>query len=78
MSKETTPLLHLQNELSFRKPLRVTQVYVFRQGGAYPICPQCGISLEREFQNFCDRCGQKLDWKQFKHAQVIRSGPDSK
>lgn len=78
MNRRTAPLPSLQNELSFRRPLSVTQVYVFRQGGAYPICPQCGISLEREFQNFCDRCGQRLDWKQFKHAQIIYPGPDGK
>lgn len=72
MSKKT--LFLAQNELNFRKPLPVTQIYVFRRDGSYPVCPQCAISLEREFQNFCDRCGQRLDWKQFKNAQIIYPG----
>lgn len=28
----------------------------------YPICPRCNSSLDREYQNYCDRCGQALDW----------------
>ena len=37
----------------------------------YPVCPRCGISLDREYQSFCDRCGQRLDWKHYKEAQII-------
>lgn len=42
---------------SFRQPLAVLRS---SQGG--PACPRCGSPLEHEQQNFCDRCGQKLDW----------------
>lgn len=31
----------------------------------YPICPRCGISLEREFMKFCNNCGQKLGWDKY-------------
>jgi len=58
-------------ELSFRIPMEVTQVRLFPSDGAYPVCPQCGISLEREYQRFCDRCGQRLNWKSYGKASVI-------
>jgi len=58
-------------EMSFRRPMKVTQVRMFPLDGAYPVCPQCNISLEREYQRFCDRCGQRLDWKNYKKAEVI-------
>lgn len=29
---------------------------------SYPVCPCCGITLEREYQLHCDRCGQALAW----------------
>ena len=31
---------------------------------AFPVCPSCGITVERDHQNYCDRCGQRLDWGQ--------------
>lgn len=50
---------------AFRTPMAVTQARWFRTDGTYPVCPQCGISLEREYQRFCDRCGQRLEWKDY-------------
>ena len=38
---------------------------------AFPVCPNCGCTLEREYQNYCDRCGQRLDWNSYNHAAVI-------
>lgn len=56
---------------AFRVPMPVTQIRLFQTDGAYPVCPQCGISMEREHQSFCSRCGQRLDWKNYKRAQII-------
>ena len=56
------------HQLSFRRPLKVLQVRCFPQQGwtaVYPVCPRCGVTMEREYQHFCDRCGQKLDWSAF-------------
>lgn len=50
------------------KPKSVTEIRKiknFNGSIAFPVCPQCGITLEREFQAFCDRCGQRLDWNTF-------------
>lgn len=59
------------SELSFRRPMPVTQIRLFKTDGGYPVCPQCEISLERDYQRFCDRCGQRLDWTNYKNAQII-------
>lgn len=67
MRKSASPVA----ELSFRVPMRVTQVRLFPLDGAYPVCPQCKISMEREYQRFCVNCGQRLDWKGFKQAEII-------
>lgn len=55
----------LKFELGFRQALPVTEVRLFRDGWTYPVCPRCKITMEREYQNFCDRCGQRLDWSRF-------------
>ena len=39
--------------------------------GCYPVCPYCKLTLDREYQHFCDRCGQELDWKNYSNAISI-------
>lgn len=58
-------------ELSFRRPMTVIQARMSSNDGAYPVCPQCKISLEREYQCFCDRCGQRLGWEDYGKARII-------
>ena len=61
-------------ELLYRIPLAVTQCsgYYGRYGFViFPICPRGCRSFEREYQFFCDRCGQKLSWSQYPHAKLI-------
>ena len=64
----------LWQELSFREPMPVTQIRCFRYPygvAGFPVCPQCGVTMEREYQSFCDRCGQRLEWKEFSKATII-------
>lgn len=61
----------LKRELSFRTPLPVKEVFVYPSGSSFPICPRCKITMEREYQKFCDRCGQKLDWSLYDWAAVV-------
>lgn len=61
-----------EHELTFRIPMRVTSVRLFRSGDTYAVCPKCQIGLEREYMAFCDVCGQKLSWHQFNKAKVVR------
>lgn len=66
-------MLHIFGQaMTFRIPLLVTKVIVYSDHTAYPLCPRCTIGLEREYMNFCDRCGQKLSWKLFAYAKIIR------
>lgn len=61
--------------LSYRAKLQVREV-MQRSNGAYYLCPRCRISLDRDFQSFCDRCGQHLDWAGYRKARLIF--PDTK
>lgn len=63
-------------EMSFREPMAVTQIRCFRWSigiTGFPVCPQCGVTMEREYQSFCDRCGQRLDWTGYSKATIIFS-----
>ena len=60
--------------LSYRRPMRVSEIMVFpkiRGNPGYPVCPRCEITMEREYMAYCDRCGQCLDWHGFKHAKIV-------
>lgn len=64
----------LQRELRFRFPMPVTHIRYYPDGTGfttYPVCPQCRVTFEREYQRFCDRCGQYLSWKDFSKAIII-------
>jgi len=61
-----------RRELSFRRPMAVTEVvYHSRSGNSFPRCPRCRLTMEREYMHFCDRCGQKLDWSSFQHSTIV-------
>lgn len=59
-----------KREITYRFPLTV-QFYIFLGNEEYPVCPRCRCSLEREYMNFCDRCGQKLIWKNYGRTKRI-------
>lgn len=58
-----------------RQPIRVTHILRLPCGTEFPICPACGITLEREYQLYCDRCGQCLSWVGFSKAQIVCWAP---
>lgn len=62
--------------LSYRIPMPVRAVrcfHTFAGPSSYPVCPRCRNTMAREYQAFCDRCGQALDWTDFSKAVVLRS-----
>lgn len=61
---------------AFRNPMVVNKILIFYNcygETGYYVCPRCEVSLERDFVSYCDRCGQALDWKQYKKATRIFS-----
>lgn len=65
---------YLRYLAEYRRELLITEVMVFPNGDAYYVCPRCNITLEREFMSYCDRCGQRLGWKEYKKAEIIYPG----
>lgn len=35
---------------------------------SYPVCPKCFANIDREYQNYCSSCGQKLSWEKYDRA----------
>lgn len=67
----------LLDALRYRTPMPVVKILAFPSVSGYstyPVCPRCGISMEREYQHYCDRCGQALDWEAFEEALVVYYG----
>ncbi len=65
-------------QLAYRVAMRVTAVRLFRSAAgedAYPVCPRCRETMEREYMSFCSRCGQRLDWRRYQQANVIYVEP---
>ncbi|MBQ7975211.1 MAG: hypothetical protein IJ300_05950 [Clostridia bacterium] len=60
----------IEEKLLYREPMFVREVLVFDDGNGYPICPRCCSTFEREYQEFCDRCGQHLKWYGFSTKAV--------
>ena len=61
-------------EMPSREPMPVTHIRCFRYLSGvtgFPVCPQCRRTMEREYQSYCDRCGQCLDWNNFSKATII-------
>ena len=55
----------LEDIISYRQPMYVTQARRYTRETYYPVCPRCSSSLDREYVNYCDRCGQMLNWRYF-------------
>ena len=67
---DTVSLSELEDALSYRLPMAVSEIRVFNKHDGYPICPRCHRTLDREYMQFCDRCGQNLMWTQFRNAKI--------
>ena len=55
---------------SYRIPLPV--MHLRRYGDSvYSVCPRCCLTLEREYQIYCDRCGQRLGWELYGRMVIV-------
>ncbi len=59
------------DSVSYRLPMIVSEIYLYRDKNTYPVCPRCKTTLEREYQSYCDRCGQFLNWDKFDKALIV-------
>ncbi|MBE7031100.1 MAG: hypothetical protein E7409_06700 [Ruminococcaceae bacterium] len=71
MNTKEAPPEEIEKSLSYRIMMEVEEIVVYTmQDAAFPVCPRCGCSFEREYQAYCDRCGQALGWENFFRAKV--------
>ena len=58
--------------ITYRMPMMVSEVVVFSRWYGeelYYRCPRCQELLERDSLAYCSRCGQCLDWSNYKRAK---------
>lgn len=65
MNNSTNDKMYTSNvlrELSYRVRMRVEKCV--KEGPYFfSVCPKCGSIIERDYQSYCDRCGQALSWR---------------
>ena len=64
--------------MTYRVPMMVKDLvafYHFPEDDVYYRCPRCQQLLAREFMAYCDRCGQCLDWSEYRKAKRTYHGP---
>lgn len=74
LKEKQNTAIDLRQELSYRRVMKVRKIYQYRGGRGdtfFPACPRCNLPVEREYQSYCDRCGQRLGWEDFGKAVVI-------
>jgi len=70
--KASPAFLLILDAISKHTAQSVGQIRVLHGDDAFPVCPGCTATLEREYQHYCDRCGQALDWENYVYASVER------
>ena len=66
-------LLSLFRFAAYRIALPVREYILYRDAfgreSTYYYCPRCDGTLERDYQAYCDRCGQCLNWEHIAKAK---------
>lgn len=57
--------------VSKQTPSLVVNAFVYANGDTYFQCPNCKVTMEREYQRYCDRCGQRLKWPALRKIHYI-------
>lgn len=55
---------------SYRIPKKVKNIRVYPDNCFFGVCPRCSNSIDREYQTFCNCCGQRLDWSKLDEAEA--------
>ena len=64
--------------MTYRTPMMVDKAVIIRKAfydDLYYCCPRCQIFLARDFMAYCDRCGQCLDWSEYRKAKCTYHRP---
>ena len=69
-------ILDLLLSPTYHLPKTVTAVRIYRNKNIFSVCPRCDVCIEREYQGYCHRCGQYLDWSKLDDAEEIFIGWD--
>ena len=59
-----------QKECRYRIPFEIKKISIQQNEYSFPICPRCKDVIDREYQSFCDRCGQRLAWNWYDEGKV--------
>lgn len=73
-------LQKITETIDYRTPRIVTEMIVYQDlfgETGYYICPRCDCTLDREFVHFCDRCGQRLNWRKYMHVKIRNKATDA-
>jgi ferredoxin len=62
---------NILQRISYRKPMVVHSGVIYKNKSFYAKCPKCNQTIEREFQSYCDGCGQCLDWCKFDNINIF-------
>jgi hypothetical protein len=65
--------------MTYRAPMMVDEAIVYRKAfgdDIYYCCPRCQNTLERDFLAYCDRCGQCLNWSEYRKAKRTYHQPE--
>lgn len=70
--RQAMDLPYIRVEYIFSDDAReVTKVrYQSLETHSYAVCPSCSFWLEREYQQYCEMCGQRLLWNEFSKNNV--------
>ena len=72
--RSTHIILDLLLSPTYRLPKTVSAVRIYRDENIFSVCPRCDVCIEREYQGYCHRCGQHLDWSRLEDAEEIFIG----
>ena len=69
---EKRPLTHAILDLmlspTYRLPMTVNIVRIYKDRNCFSVCPRCKKVIEYEYQSYCGNCGQYLDWSKLDDA----------
>ena len=63
------PYMRVELYVEQKKEVTAFRYYGYEKTG-YPICPNCGYAMEREYQKHCEQCGQLLAWNKFNRNEI--------